>query len=90
MNTRVLEFFDCLLKSADSEKILIVSSVVDSTLEGYFGVSGKHALDNVRIGVYVYERFDWEISGDFVPSINYPLGKDWDERDRLFYFSPEL
>ena len=87
MNTKELEFLDHLLRSTGGENIVVVDEEREHTLQESFGVCGKHAHNKIAAGFYVYGDADWQIMGDFEPSVMYILA---DNDSKLSYFPPVL
>jgi len=85
MNTKELEFLDHLLRSTSGDNIVVVSEERENTLQEGFGVCGKHAQHKTAAGFYVYADADWQMYGDYEPSVMYMLA---DSDSKLFYFSP--
>ena len=85
MKTKDLEFIEALIKSADSENIVVIKEfILETTLKDYFGVCGKHSDYNIAPGFYVYGDTDWQICGMYEPEIMFLLA---DSDKKLFYFS---
>ena len=87
MNTRELDFLDHLLRSTDCENIVVISEKRENTLKEQFDVCGKHSHHITVPGFYVYGSADWQILGDYEPSVMYLL---FDNHHKLFYFPPVL
>ena len=85
MNTKELDFIDHLIRSTDNDNIVIISEEREITLKDQFGVCGKHAHQITVPGFYVYGNVDWQIFGDYEPSVMYLLS---DCDNKLFYFPP--